>query len=328
MEKMNLEKQTNEGKNKEAQVGRMTRREFLRKTAKFSVLAALYPKEVLAKLSDILDYENVKNESYEEGILRLHEDVFQKNNEVQNFYFKSKQEFESGFLNQKKGREGWYAGKGTKGSANIVYTPWKSLKVLLSDPSDLEAVGVFHTHPQNTSSVFRKMADQAGKKLDKELVRPICFSSMDIFNSLKLILTFPKYAEIAKYGLIEPSGVWSYELDKKNGQLLKILGEFFETEKEIAQMSEKDKRVRREVVAEILEEKMQLKLKVEDISDGDLLDFEIQRKPIWNKLKELIDQRQWDLFLADKSEREKLIQKTITQLNEWGIKLDYRKIGR
>jgi hypothetical protein len=307
----------------------ITRREFLRGAGAVGatvLLEAIYPKASLAKLKEVLDYEKVEFESYEEGIERLREDVFQKDHEVNKFYFKSKKEFETGFLKKQKRNSCWYEGRGSKGSGDVVYTPRKSYEVLLQDPVDLEEVKLVHTHPYISSQIFRKKAEETGVELDSERVRPISFSSMDIFNSLKLSYEFPNSEGIISQEVVEPTGVWKYKVDAKNEKMIKVFSEIRETEEKIKNLPKEEKLARKKIACDIFMEEMNLEIKPENYSDKGLIDFEIQSLPNWKTLRELIDGKQFEIFCARKEDREQMINQAIGEYSRWGIESEYKTL--
>lgn len=198
----------------------LSRREFLSfigKATAFAFLAqAGIPKKILAELEDVLKERPFLAEDFNAGIEELKKRVWSEKVEHAWIYL------------QKGAKRGWIdaAESATENSV------WSSDLTPLLEDRDIARMDFVHIHP---AILYRKnnaisKAELLEMQKTKRGKYPLVPSSYDIASLGRLKLLSEEKGFTAKFSalVVEPSGVWHYDVDMAHPQMRMMLVTFFE----------------------------------------------------------------------------------------------------
>ena len=183
-----------------------SRREFIKAIAGGTALLASFslPREVFAKLEQLMNGREFLGESFEEGISRLHRDVYEKENE--RFYVYVKKGQIVGWLN-------------IEDAMSLDMGNSIDLLPLLLD-AEVEAMHFVHTHPLALMDVDRLLPPEKLQKI-RETQRsdfPLVPSAQDIATLArqKRFLAEKNLPQKLSHSVVDPAGQWTYDVDLAN----------------------------------------------------------------------------------------------------------------
>jgi len=207
-----------------------SRREFLKTGVVGGVFLAeiLSSKTAIAALEELLTTREFISETYEAGLSRLRKDVFEK--ETERFYAFVKKGNKVGWLNVED---------------VMTVDLGKSINLLpiLSD-AGVDTLHFVHTHPLFIAKLDRLLPVpmlEAAKK-NKRTNFPLMPSSTDILT-LAMQKAYVKEHGMRyslKHSVLDPAGIWEYDVDISNPSVAKAIKSMKEAEKDSARIKPDD----------------------------------------------------------------------------------------
>ncbi|MEA2007216.1 MAG: twin-arginine translocation signal domain-containing protein [Patescibacteria group bacterium] len=211
----------------------VSRRDFMKKSAVATATVAVAAgsmggfvksPEVKAGLKDTLEFDDVKEGSHDEMVKELYDVVFENDKEIARFHFKAFEEFKTKEFFKGRTDEGWFDGKGLEYAESSVIIPPENFEVLMDNPSKIENVSFFHTHPAAAiESINEKLEkdvsvkdlpfeDHGKENQEKErMTLPLSEADLNVF--MNVCMEYPEAADLFSMEVVEPTGHWKIERD-------------------------------------------------------------------------------------------------------------------